>query len=126
MDKLTREPRDSKVPLRTFLTPFDATKFGSSEDPCFGKLYNLSEIDCQECGDHEVCAIAFAQHQKLRRAEEESNARFKDLEEEEIVFKGKIKDYIKKLRDKGKGDVVIKILAAKKFNKDKSYIKNLM
>lgn len=121
-----REPRDSKVPIKKLLIPFDVTKFGSEDDPCFGKLYDLSALECQECGDIELCAIAFAQGQHIARAKAEGEARFKDLEEEEIIFKGKVRTYLKKCEEKGMSKTVRVIKAAEKFKKDKTYIKTLL
>ena len=124
--EISRESRDSKVPAKLLLKPFDVTKFGSEDDPCFGKHYDLVADECQVCGDVEVCAIAFANAAHLRRAKIESETKFKDLEEEEILFKARIKEFIKKQRAKAKGDTLITILAAKKFDKPKSYIKPLL
>ena len=124
--KVSRQSRDSHIPDKTFLKPFDVTKFGSADDPCFGLLYDLTADECQECGDIEVCAIAFARNQHIKRAEIEGKQKFKDLEEEELLFKSNIKAYIKALRSKGKGDTIITVLAAKKFDKPKSYIKPLL
>ena len=124
--EVIRNARDSKIPDKVFLKPFDVTKFGSADDPCFGLFYDLTADECAECGDIEVCAIAFAKNQHLQRAKIEAEQRFKDLEEEELLFKAKIKDHIKALRKKGKSDSIILILTAKKFEKPKSYIKPLL
>jgi hypothetical protein len=123
---VSRQSRDSNIPDKTFLKPFDVTKFGSADDPCFGLFYDLTADECNECGDIEICAIAFARNQHLKRAEIEATQKFKDLEEEELLFKTSIREYIKTLRSKGKGDTIITVLAAKKFEKPKSYIKPLL
>jgi hypothetical protein len=64
------------------LKPIDLSILGTDDDPCFGKLYNLSEDECQRCGDSEFCAIKMAQTQKVKRTEIESTQRFLDIEEE--------------------------------------------
>lgn len=123
---INRNSRDSHVPEKLLLKPFDVTKFGTPDDPCFGLYYDLTADECQECGDIEVCAIAFAKNQHIKRASIEASQKFKDLEEEELLFKSNIREYIKELRNKGKGNVIITVLASKKFDKPKSYIKPLL
>lgn len=62
------------------MKPIDITKFGSDDDPCFGKLYNLSAEECRRCGDQELCSIVFGQGLHLKRKEVEKETRFKDIE----------------------------------------------
>lgn len=126
MAKSDRESRDSKIPMKTFLHPFDASKFGSEDDPCFAKLYDLSAMECQECGDIEVCAIAFANNQHIRRELIEKDTKFKDLEESEVLLIKRIKEYASKLEGKGKTPTVIRIKVANKFGKPKQYIKQIL
>lgn len=63
-----------------FLKPIDISKFGTKDDPCFGKLYNLSTPECKRCGDSELCSVVFAQNMKKVREGEKSKTRFKDEE----------------------------------------------
>jgi len=49
--------------------PLDLTKFGSDDDPCFGKLYDLNAKQCKICGDADFCAVKMAQNQSLSRTE---------------------------------------------------------
>lgn len=80
----TREPRE-KTPAN-LMEPIDVTIFGTDDDPCFGKEYNLSTPECKRCGDSELCAIVMGQNNHLKRAKIEKDNRFKDLE---IVEKSK-------------------------------------
>lgn len=80
----TREPRKkTEVDL---MEPIDVTIFGTDDDPCFGKEYNLSTPECKRCGDSELCAIVMGQNNHLKRAQIEKDNRFKDLE---IIGKSK-------------------------------------
>lgn len=63
-----------------FLKPIDITQFGSDNDPCFGKLYNLAEPECKRCGDQSLCGIVFGQTLHLERNNVEAKSKFKDLE----------------------------------------------
>lgn len=64
-----------------FLKPIGIDKIGSSDDPCFGKLYDLSTEECKRCGDSELCAVVFSQHKaRNTRDKLESENRYKDLE----------------------------------------------
>jgi hypothetical protein len=111
-----RNARDSKVPDKVLLKPFDVTKFGSEDDPCFGKEYDLNADECQICGDIEICSIAFAQKQLRVRAQLEAENKFKDLEEVSMVSEGKVRDFIQAKRMEGWGDTKIKIKIRTKFN----------
>lgn len=42
------------------LRGFDAKKFGSVDDPCFGKLYKMSTQECSNCGDSEFCSVVYS------------------------------------------------------------------
>lgn len=77
--KNTRIPRD-KTPDINVMEPIDITRFGTDEDPCFGKEYNLASPECKRCGDSELCAIVMAQNNNIARKLIESENRFKDLE----------------------------------------------
>jgi len=124
-----REPRDSQTPDKILLTPFDVTKFGSAEDPCFGKEYDLNADECHICGDVEICAIAFMHKGKAIRTQLESEHKYKDLEEAEMIKFQKVKEFINEKRLLGWGDMKIIIIAYKTFkhlNISKDQIKILL
>lgn len=63
--------------LTTFPT---VTSIGSSNDPCFGKEYNLTSNECQICGDSELCAIKLSQLQGKTRKQLEESQNYKDMD----------------------------------------------
>lgn len=83
-----------------FLEPIDITQFGTDNDPCFGKLYNLAEPECKRCGDSALCVIVFGQNLNVKRAEIESNNRFKDLEKPDEEDKPINKSLMNWVKDK--------------------------
>ena len=83
-----------------FLEPIDITQFGTDNDPCFGKLYNLAEPECKRCGDSALCGIVFGQNLNVKRAEIESNNRFKDLEKPDEEDKPINKSLMNWVKDK--------------------------
>lgn len=111
-----RQARNSNVRPEFLLTPFDVMKFGSEEDPCFGKLYDLSELECQNCGDQEQCSILFLSKLRKKRLETEKKFPMKDLEIDNLEFKKEVRDYISKKRGQGFTDIKIKRFVKKKFN----------
>ena len=60
---------------------------GSENDPCFGKLYDPTTKECNQCGDSEFCAIVIGQLNHQKRAQLEISQPFKDKEESEIPMK---------------------------------------
>jgi len=77
----SREPK-SKPSIKNadVLEPIDISKLGGEDDPCFGKLYDLKAMECKtECGDAELCQIAFMHGLKARRLLEEEKTDYKDL-----------------------------------------------
>ncbi len=72
--------KKSRIKEEEFLKPIDITKFGTDDDPCFGKHYNLAESECRRCGDQSLCAIVFGQKLHLERGKIEKDSKFKDLE----------------------------------------------
>ena len=120
----SREPRDSQVSDRYLLKPFDVTKYGSPDDPCFGKEYDLNADECGICGDIEICSIVFAQNTLRVRAQLEAENKFKDLEEVNMVREGKIRDFIQDKRMQGWGDTKIKIKIRNLFNLTKEQSQN--
>lgn len=67
--------------------PVDFSKLGTSEDPCFGKHWDLTAKECNNCGDSELCAIAFQQKQLITRKKIESKETFKDLQKVKLTRK---------------------------------------
>lgn len=53
---------------------------GTKDDPCFGKLFDLTTSECKQCGDSELCSICFAQKMNKTREEIEKESHFKDLD----------------------------------------------
>jgi len=104
------------------LKPLDITKFGSDDDPCFGKLYNLNTSECKRCGDSEICSIVFSQNQNINRKKIEKNNRFKDieLEHDDIIT------YIKKLKTKKIKKYKIIKLVKNKYNLTKDEVVKIM
>ena len=72
---------------------------GTKNDPCFGKLYDLTTSECKQCGDSELCSICFAQSLNKKRSDIEKENRFKDLDTL-VDIKG-AKKYIRSLKRKG-------------------------
>lgn len=97
-----RKKLSKKVDITRPIQSFDIDKLGTDEDPCFGKLHDLTADECKRCGDCTICQIVFNQGTLLDRAKEEKEGRFKDLElGEGKPDKKTIKKYIKaKLKDK--------------------------
>lgn len=80
MAKKKRKEREASVKPEALLKPFDFTKFGTEDDPCFGKLYDLSAPECKICGDQELCGVIFSQNMHSIRKELEDKTKFKDLD----------------------------------------------
>lgn len=96
---------------------------GTDDDPCFGKLHDLSADECRRCGDSTLCSIVFNQITEAMRKKEEKNGRFKDLE---LVSNDKAKQFIKKKLDKGVNSLRITKLIMSKFTMDKASAKELI
>jgi len=102
------------------LQPIDVEIFGSPNDPCFGKLFDLSTPECKRCGDSDICAIVSSQKLKVKREVIESNNRFKDLEDamtKEELVKSLSKKYTK---------VKLKKVIADRLNIDLKEARNLI
>jgi len=110
-----RTPRNSNFSPESLLIPFDVMKFGSEEDPCFGKLFDLSTPECQNCGDQEQCSILFFSKVKKQRLLFEKNNPVKDLEIDKLEFKEEIKSYIARKLKQGFKKSKIPNLVYKKF-----------
>lgn len=122
----TREPRDSNINPSTYLKPFDITKFGTEEDPCFGKEYDLKAPECGMCGDIEACSIAFMLNSTRLRTQLETENKYKDLEEADLLKKKKIKAFIQKKRADGWGDTKIVVKLKTKFNLTRAAAQNFL
>jgi len=109
-----RVKRDNiKLSEDEIMKPLDIEKFGSDDDPCFGKLYNLGTDECKRCGDSEICGIVFAQKMNKDRTAIEKKTRFKDMEL--TKDRDDIKVYVKKLKKEGYNRLKIIRLSKKKF-----------
>jgi hypothetical protein len=105
------------------IEPFDITKFGSEEDPCFGKLNDPKAPECKICGDFEFCAIVTAENLKKVRAKEESKSQFKDLDTTPEIEE--IRQFMRKKLEIYSGVRVIR-LAIKKFDISKAKAKTII
>jgi len=112
----SRKKLSKKVDMSKPIMPIDITKFGTDEDPCFGKLHDLTEDACKRCGDSSICSIVMNQDTLKLRAAEEKDNRFKDLELGAAKPSDKeIKNFIKKLIDKGNMRLMIRKKVMTKF-----------
>lgn len=104
--------------------PFDIELYGSEDDPCFGKLYDLKAHECQVCGDSEFCSIVMAQNLKIATKTMEKEQRFKDVEEAERASNIKddnTRELIAKYIAKGlrKTKIIIKVSDELNIERDK-------
>tara|TARA_R110000772_G_scaffold128201_2_gene235785 strand:+ start:670 stop:1101 length:432 start_codon:yes stop_codon:yes gene_type:complete len=83
-NKVNREDREKSPEFDSIdlMKPVDVTVFGTEDDPCFGKHYDLSTDECQRCGDHEFCAIAMGHKLNTQRKQIEKDNDFLDVIEE--------------------------------------------
>lgn len=87
-----REPRNKiKKAQLDFFIPIDILTLGGPDDPCFGKLHDISTPECGRCGDSELCSIKMMQTMKGVRGKEEKTKPFKDQEEVYI----QVENYLK-------------------------------
>jgi len=122
-----RKRRKRSVPVETFLKPILIYDLGDEEkDPCFGKHYDLTEIECQACGDKEFCAVVTAQRLKVKRIEEEKKvgALDKQLSKDQLFFD--IKSFVEDFISQGKSKSLAIVKASKKFKMSKDKIKTLI
>lgn len=95
-----KEPKEHKTIDR--MMPINFDKLGSSEDPCFGKHYDMKAKECKKCGDCEICAIVSSQKNLLSQVtEQETKNHFKDTDEAEFVD-GQNKELLKYMLAKTK------------------------
>ena len=128
---LDRVPQHRYDPDELDMTkPLDLTKFGSEEDPCFGKLYDLNTKQCKLCADADFCAIKMAQTQSVTRKELNKQNEF--IDEFEIsdikldkTTKKKVKKYMSRRIDKGMKPILARKKAMKKYKITKDQVKEI-
>jgi len=101
----------------------DPLQFGSASDPCFGKLYSLTDPACQACADSVFCANKVKL--SLGQAVLKDNADYLDTEVKEALEASAAK-YIKKKLSKGRPHSLIIKLAKRKFKLPKKAIINII
>jgi len=121
-----RKIRDSKIPDEALLRPFDVTKFGSDDDPCFGKLYSLTAEECMVCGDHEICAIVFANSAHGKRITEEKKNQNLDLQIDKLELEKDVNDLNKRLVKNGFGRMLRFRRIRQRFRIDDKQIKIIL
>lgn len=105
------------------LEVIDLKSLGTSQDPCFGKNYDLSTKECKLCGDSELCAFATSQSLNITRKELEKKNSYKDLDVLEDT-EG-IKKYIRSLKRKGKTRKEIIDATVHKFEVPKDRVRTI-
>lgn len=105
------------------LVPFSLEELGSSNDPCFGRAYDLSTKECKQCGASELCAIKMSQELNITRRQLEEQNHYKDLDSLEDV--AGIKKYIRGLIRKGKERREIVQKTSEKFEVPKKIIRKI-
>jgi len=99
--KLTKRDKVMKsLDKNPILKPININNLGTSDDPCFGKSYDLSTSECKLCGDSELCCIKTANFLGKTRKELEQTNNFKDLDDK--IDKVGLKKYFRGLKRKGK------------------------
>lgn len=121
-----RKARDSGIDEKQLLVPINILEFGSDKDPCYGKLYDLNAVECKSCGDIELCAIAMAQSNSVKRLEMEKTQAFKDLDMAPDHNHEEIKSYLRKNLHKHEKRGALILEAKKKFNVSRFVIKDLI
>lgn len=126
-ERKSRKKLSKKTDMTKPILPMDILKFGTDEDPCFGKLHDLTEDACKRCGDSSLCSIVLNQDTKKLRAKEEKDGRFKDIELSAPAPTEKdIKKFIKAKLEKGTITVLIKKQVIKKFGISKEEASKLI
>lgn len=127
---LKRVVQDRYDPNELDMTkPLDISKFGSDEDPCFGKLYDLNAKQCKICADSDFCAIKMSQTQNVKRKELNKQNEF--IEEFDIVnkvdktTKKKAKKFMQRRIDKGHKGMLIRKAAMKNYGLTKDQAKDI-
>ena len=125
MAKSRKSREKPSIKAQEFLEPIDVTQFGTDNDPCFGKLYNLAEPECKRCGDSALCGIVFGQNQNLERKQIESKNRFKDLEKPEEGGNEALLKWVKSKKAEGLSRAEIIKKAKNTFGSSREEIKSI-
>lgn len=127
MTRAKRKSRKSSIKeTDEFLKPIDVTKFGTDDDPCFGKLYELSAEECKRCGDSPLCAVVFSQKMTVERKAIEDKSRFKDLERSPQKEVNKtLTKWVKQKKAEGLKRSEIISMAKKSFGSTRDEIKEI-
>lgn len=80
--KPRKKPKNRKI---DYMKPLTIKDFGSENDPCFGKHYDLRADECARCGDYEACSIVSQSKMLSQMEKQEKKHRFKDIEEAELI-----------------------------------------
>lgn len=124
---MARTPRPSKVPQRSFLKPINVKDFGDPEkDPCFGKHFDLTTIECQSCGDVELCQIATMVKFKNQLSAQEKNGNNLDLVIGGLELNKDVSEYVKDKLAKGIRPHLVNKRAMKKFNITESQLNKIL
>lgn len=119
MAKNNREPRDNEHEEIDVIVPVDISILGTDDDPCFGKLYDLSTDECQRCGDSEFCALKMGQTMNTKRKLIEESNEFLDITEEpedtQEEHTKKIRKSIRRAVKKGYSFLKVKKMVAKNY-----------
>lgn len=116
-----REKVDKPISADQLLTVTDISKIGSTEDPCFGKHFDLSTKECKRCGDSEMCSIAFASKMNGVRTMVEHTNSFKDINNDVESVKETIRKMVK--NKKSRTDIVNRLVS--KYQMDKKSARTL-
>ena len=122
-----RNQLSKKVDITKPLDVLEIEKLGTDDDPCFGKLHDLTEDACKRCGDSHICQIVFNGKTKAMRDDIESKNRFKDLElDKNEINTGEIKKFIKSKLSKGVISLKIVKQLQNKFGIEKQEARKLV
>jgi len=122
-----KKPRNSGISAQSLLVPFNVLDFGDPDkDPCFGKLYDLTDEDCLSCGDIEWCATVFQQNLVQRRLKEEQQGAKYDLEVGTLEYHQDIRAKYNSLVEEGYKPLKAMKITANRFNNKISNIKTII
>jgi len=124
---MQRKSRSRTLPPSAFLRPIHIQDLGDPEkDPCFGKHYDLTAVECQSCGDSEYCAVVLAQRLRSERTLEEKKGRRLDLEMGDQIRESDIKKFYEGLKSDGESSLKAFKRTRVKFNLSKDKLKTLL
>ena len=125
MAKERKSKKKSTIKPEEFLEPIDITKFGTDDDPCFGKHPNLAEPECKRCGDSALCLLVLGQTNHIKRKEIESKNRFKDLELPKKEENKALESWVKQKKSEGLSRSEIISKAKSTFGSSREEIKSI-